>query len=497
MGMIFAPMIIIMVICSGMDTVDVIDTGLYFKKQRVEYTEDALMLQLGGKAVKKETVDLSSEIETLQNGSPEQRKKAKQTIMNAGPSAKPWLEKLKDSDDPELKVTAENMLKQLKTPDVNKDIHRLLVIRALGDLKARKAVPALEKIAASDNAAEAYTAQKALADISGKSRPKRSALSPSEEMKWIPDKCALVLRNRIIPSKPLINLSEMIGMMGGMMGPRAGSGNPMEMINEQVIKLMADTGYFRIDDVMFAMADDVGDKSGFMFFLLKGIYDKKTVFSYLKNNFGLHAETISGVDVLSKEHFLMALIDKSKVMIFMGPDRKTIPAETFLANYKRHQEKKPVSGAVGSTDWGKKLLKDVDVTSDVWAICQLSNEYKAVPQLKPFDTGILKSDRTKEGHNILTLKATGKEKAAVKKVVDELSKNLDQAKKQMAGAAANMPYLKNIGEIINLLKISAEDSTATMTVNCKEYSPSGMWMGFMPYFFMAGAMRKHPMPPPQ
>ncbi len=496
MAMMFVPVVLFMVLSSGMDAVDVVDLGLYFKSHQVEYTADALLLQLDGKPVKTEKVDLSKEIDKLQNGTPEERKKAREDIVKAGRAAKPWLDKLKNSDDPQLKVTAEDLLKRLETPNVNKNIHKLLVIRALGELKSKESVVSLKKIASGKNIGEAWTAQKALAKITGNPLPKRPVLSPGDEMKWIPDNCGLILRNRITESKPILNPTEMMGMMGGMMGPGSG-GNPMEVINQHVLKLMADTGYFRIDDVMFALADNVGDKTGFVAFLIKGVYDKKSVFSYLKNSFGLHTEKISGFDVLSRESFVMALIDDTKIIIFAGPDRKSISADKFLGNYKMHLDKKTVSGTVSSADWAKALLKDVDVTSEIWGICRLSDGYKTAPPLKPFDTAILKSSKTEKGENVLTLTATGKDNAAIKAVTDNMAKELEQAKKQMAGAIAMMPQLKNFVDIMNSTKLTAADKTATLTINCKEYSPSGMWLGtMMPYFMMARQMNR-PMPPPQ
>jgi hypothetical protein len=98
----------------------------------------------------------------------------------------------------------------------------------------------------------------------------------------------------------------------------------------------------------------------------------------------------------------------------------------------------------------------------LWAVCKVSDSYRAAPVIQAFDMITLLGRQEKDKLS-LRIAGTGKDAAAVKAAVDELNQGLNQAKTGLPQVAQQMPALKPMADFVQSLECAADGKNAALT----------------------------------
>ena len=253
----------------GNDLADFIDTNSYWALQSVEVTVPAMKAQLAAA-----NADAAAALcKDLVGDDAAKSRAAAAKIKSIGLGAMPHLEKAaRDAQGkPEKAARVQNLIGQLYANVQGPAVRRLMAIRTLGELKKRDALATLKPLLKSRVIFEAEYVRAAIAAIEGKEF-KRPALPAKDRMKdiWLlPANCGVVGQMTIPPGKP-IDIAKAIKTMGPMGG---GGQTPQKMLPQLTAMIAMAAGHVgnvRIDAVTIGLANDVGNRRGFVVVIARG-----------------------------------------------------------------------------------------------------------------------------------------------------------------------------------------------------------------------------------
>jgi len=275
------------------------------------------------------------------------RKAARDTLREAGPLATELLQEAAKSDDPEVRLSAQELLRDMAGKAQARDrggdsdyVKRLFAIRALGDMKSQKAVPALKLAVKDTDATIRDAARSALAAIAGKPLPRPDARKLLASMATrLPHNLSLVAMLDLTSGAKPITLGKVFEMMTEAAGqqpaqPRMPFGRGIErMLNQMqprsytgLRRLIGTAGNMRVDAVTMIISDnwsfeDEDNPTAYIAWIFQGLCSPERLTATLTMNTRLQKRALpGGQTVLYDRHdFGICILDANAVIWAIGP----------------------------------------------------------------------------------------------------------------------------------------------------------------------------------
>ena len=439
----------------GNDFLDYVSVTAFWKSQGVEVTTVKLLAEL--KSAEAKVADASKLIKQLGSAQQADREQAQRKLAAMGPGVLPQLRKAAKSPDAEVAMRIDSLIASLSKKGAARTARRLMAIRTLGERKDRKALTALRKLLKSKAVFEAEYAAAAIAAIEGKpvERTGASAKAMASDLWLLPGNCAAVGQFRLTPGKP-ISPGGLAKMLAPMM-PEGGAEEALAKLDEMLVSLAVQLGNVRLEGVTFGVADHMGDDTGYVVFVARGLYDPAAVRSIMIDRLRLKPEKVGGLELLRLGNKgTVILASRERLVFLVGPSPDKLPVEQMTAALKTGK------GKLADNKPMAKLIKSVDRTGPIWAACCASETYRQSSLLAPFRTLTLTTkQRPKELR--VTVSAIGTDAEKVAGAVKEFNDHMAEGHEALSSMAEDMPALKPIAEFLGGVKATAKGANATVT----------------------------------
>ena len=436
------------------DLLDFAPTEAYWKSKNVTVTVD----QLTSDIQTPHAADVSKLITTLGGGSFAEREQATTKLLAQGPAALPGLEKAAKDPDPEIANRARTLIHQIRLNAKGAEVRRLMAIRTLGERKESKALPALRALLASKEMFVADYAARAIALIENKPLPPRA--TPANDLKadlaTLPANCAVVGQLSVHSTKS-ISLEDLTKNLP--LPPGENRDALLTQLNDHVIQIADQIGNVRLEAITFGVADTVGPNDGFFAAVVHGQYDANAVNAYLAN-LSLPTQNVAGVSVISVPDapIAFAFPSNNRALFTSSAQPEKLPIKDVVSALANPPASHPL---LKQPEFAPFLASLKDDTR-FWAVCKVSDSYRAAPVLQPFDTLTLLGQQQKDKLS-LRIAGAGKDAAAVKSAVDEVNQGLNEAKTQIPQITRQLPAMKPLADFVQSLDCQASDKNATLT----------------------------------
>ncbi len=395
-------------------------------------------------------------------------------------------------------VSAESMLAELgdKSPAAllgpnPRSIRKLMAIRALGELKSAKATPTLEKLLKSKERFEAEYAAKAIAAIKGKASPPPGPTHAmlQKDLGVLPKDCGLVAQ---------VSLASQLSGKGTLLADADKELEKMgvtreaalEQVTKMVLKVGLMVGNVRIDAVTVGLARKIGNNpdEGFFVVVARGLYNSQAA-NAIVGAMIRRSEEIDGCKVFHPDKDTALIFPSDNYIVFIaGPRSKPLPVVEVLSALKAGK-----SGLQGSPDLAK-VVKTVDTKAPIWMAAEISESYREVPLLAPFNAITFVGKQAKDTMEF-KLVAKGDDAEAIAQSVKTFEKGRTEAIRDMTRAVEHMPNLKPFLELVKSVKSKTNKAEVTITAKIKGGSSV---ISRLPLLYMSAMMpaRSSAPPPP-
>lgn len=485
MGMGFGMMELLMLLLSGggwgNDLLDYLPTAAYWKAKGVEVSVQRMTAELSVA----EPADLAALIRDLGAEKHETREAATAKLRAIGPVAIPALKKAADSDDPEVRTRARELLEALAATGAQANaIRRLMAIRALGELKRPEAAGPLRPLLESKEPFVADYAARALATIEGKAyeRPQATKEQMARDLCLLPANCGIVAQVRM-PGGATASFEEALRGIQPMFPPGIDFTSALDELTKAITSVAERVGNVRLDGLTIGVADNVGENAGFVVVIARGRYNAaavKAAFAQLQVN----AAKVEGLDVFSPERDVRLIPCSDERLVFAGgPANQPLPIKEIAVAIQANADK-PALGAKM-----QELIKSIEAGTPTWAAVVMSDAYRQAPFLAPFDT-ITATAKSAEGALAIAVAATGKDPEAVRQSVATVDKGVKDGLAEIQQHAGEVPFVKPIVEFMQSIRVEAAGPKATLTAKLKGQGSALM----MPLIMLFG-LRPSAVPP--
>jgi len=341
---------------AGNDLLDYMQTKAYWQIKGVPVTAEAMQAELKPilpGQMKALMADLTGNDEA-------KRKAAVGRLSTMGVGVIPQLEKAAAAaqGNPEKAGAIQQLIGKLYQARQAGAVRRLMAIRTLGELKARSALPTLKGLLKSKALFEADYAAAAIAAINGKpyKRPGLSAKTLAADMWRLPPNCGIVAQVSVPPGGPVdfAKLLKKVGQMPGGMKPD----QVLVQGTKMLIKAAEMTGNIRFEGLTMGVADNVGDRTGFVVLIVRGVYDAKAISALMGDQGRAKTETVNGIEVLKPDGEVALILPSNDMLVFCaGPKREGLPLGAVTTALKTG-----LGGLKPASDLGK-LIKTVDTSA--------------------------------------------------------------------------------------------------------------------------------------
>jgi hypothetical protein len=237
-------------------------------------------------------------------------------------------------------------------------------------------------------------------------------------------------------------------------------GQASNQMAESLAAIAGRIGNARIEAITFAVAGDIGPRSGFLVAIARGQYDRRALAREFAQ-FGGVARQQDGVDVIDmREVRLVLASDQRLIFIVQPPGQKTSVADEVVAAVKTGK------GSFASDAKLNALVKTVDRTKPAWAVAQLTPAYQKIPALAGFESATLVIDRKDKGL-AASLTAKGTNAAAAVKSAAQFFTEMAKAVQNGERAAAQLPAFKPILASMKTLDYKLTGDKITLTASAK------------------------------
>ena len=466
------------------DMLDYVEPQAYWQAQGVELSVKTLTGELGGQAA---PGDISDLIKQLGDADYNTRETAQRRIAAMGAAVRDQVEQAAKSDDPEVATRAQAILEGMKARAEGKSVRRLMAIKGLGALKQKEALPVLRPLLQSKEPFVADYAAEAIAAIEGKpyKRPQATAGQMKSDLAILPANCAFVGQLRF-PGGGKVDLDKAFAGIPAEMRGGVKKEDLIRQASQMVTQGAQIVGNIRAQALTIGVAEDVGDRSGFITVVGRGKYDpaivRKLIMQEIRDR---PVVDVEGVEVFRPNREVAILCpDESRFVLIARFSRQVVLPYEPVARAIKGKAK-----GVDSNANMAKLLESVDRTKPVWAVACITESYREAPFLAPFDTMTLEGN-DKDGSLHLTLIAKGKDPETIKAGVEQFEQLRLDALREIKREVGRMPPLKPIADLIESVKIENAGNTVTVT---GELKGGGSSLMVMPLMFLG--MRTRPMPP--
>jgi hypothetical protein len=367
----------------------------------------------------------------------------------------------------EVTVTVERMVAELAPgePGGNaqaKAVRRLMALRTLGELKRAEALPALRPLLESKDLFVADYARQAIAAIEGKAfqRPRPAEAALWSDLCLLPARCGIVGQARPPAGGP-VAFDKLLKDAETVLPPIPDPGAALHEWAKVLVTVAERVGNVRLDSATVGVAENIGDRAGFLVAVGRGLYDPEALKATLRQA-GATAVQADGVDVLTLQGRLALLpCSNDRLLFAVGATEAEIPIKELAAAVRRGGGQPSLSPEMLA------LIQPLDRSVPAWGAVRVSAAYRQVPALVPFDTLTLTSRWGQEGALAFTLAGVGKDPAAVRAAADQVGKDAAKTAADLKGMAAQIPVLKAPAELLGSIAVMAEEGKATLTGTLK------------------------------
>lgn len=442
----------------GNELLDYVPSRDYWQAKGVVMTGGNLLAELQAAAAAESVPQL---IEQLGSDRYSRREQAHRRLLAMGPKVVPQLQKAARSDDPEVSARIESLLKDIGAKGKAPAVRRLMAIRGLGELKHRRGLPVLRKLVDSAELFEAGYARAAIAAIEGKpfNRPDVSREAMYSDVRLLPGNCGTVgqvsMQRKIEP----ITRDDIVKTLAETF-TQEDSAAMLAQVNQALIALAERIGNVRFDGVTFALSDDIGETSGYMVILVRGLYDAEAVRMAL-TALGVRTEKVGQTELLLPvSSFALILPSNRQLVVLGGPDRQSLPVEKIIAALKTGRGKLPDNKAM------MKLIDSAGTGAELWAVARISEAYRKSSLLAPFETVTFRG-KPKPGRTDLVLKATGTDPEKVAQTVGEFNVLIAEVRDEITREAERTSALKGLAGLVGTIRSESNGVGATVTASFK------------------------------
>lgn len=337
-------------------------------------------------------------------------------------------------------------------------IRKLMAIRTLGERKEASALPTLKELLTSREMFVADYAARAIAQIENRPGPAAS-ITPEKlvaESSLLPGRCTIVGQSRFSHTSTL-QIGTMIQKAPAEARKELGAG--LELLELSSLRLADQIGNFRVDSVTIGVSDVVDEKNGFAVAIAAGEYDSRAAIAALRK-LGVAALVIDGVEVFNPDERIAICFtsDRRAIMVASMAAEKSPLKEVLAATRSEKLRPHPLLGDPAFA----AFISSINQETTCWAICKVSDSYRAAPLLGVIDTIELLSQREKNGVS-LRLNGSGKNADAVKAAVEQFKKQFEDSKQSLTEMTRQLPSMKLLNDFVQSVQFSANGRTVQIT----------------------------------
>jgi hypothetical protein len=334
-----------------------------------------------------------------------------------------------------------------------------MAIRTLGEKKDRRALPVLRELVGSKDFFTADYARAAVAAIEGKPyrRPASTAEQCEADVKFLPAGTGLVFQRRIALGKA--------GPMDRVLTPKRPASVPTgglpqalgKALVEHLVHLAEQVGNFRVQTTTTALSARMGGEGGFLVTVARGHFNTKALKELLRkmNATAVKVGTAEALQLGYSGMVLMPLSDR-RVVVISSPSADALPIDALA---------KAVAGGEGGMGKDEKvatLVKAADHAKGIWAVAKMTETYRQVEFLAPFQQARFEAERKADGIH-LWFTATGTDAAAVKQAMALFEEQVKELRKGLGEQARSNPLLKVYLPVLDAVKVQVDGTRATIT----------------------------------
>lgn len=354
----------------GGDLLNQIPVQDYWQQRGISSNYDTMLNFLDEKT---EPVDATALIRQLGDVDYQVRDKAAGQLEALGRRVEKQLQQATEASDPEVRFRAKELLKKLGSNQHQRHIHRLMAIRTLGEMKDPRALPHLKKLLDSNRNFEADYARQAIATIESKPLPART-INPalmSKHLWMLPKECGYVAQARNAEVQGT-RISDMFKLFGEM-----GAGDQVAEMKREFYKGLLEAadriGNVRLDSITVGVAENVGDDSGFVVLIARGLYNKAAIESFIKEEFvddpeDIKPTGIEGVSIYQPESEAAIIPVSNELLIAMfGPNEEKLPIKAVIEAVKTGK------GTLSENAAMVDLIQRADTAKPIWGAARLTD----------------------------------------------------------------------------------------------------------------------------
>ena len=462
-GLSFSILLPLLLRTGGNELLDYVQTKAYWKSKGVAVTVEAMTAQLApAPKADDQGQGIAVLIKQLGDDDYDVRERAQKKLVAIGAPVRAPIAEATRSDDPEVAHRAREIQQALAprgpARPMAQTVRRLMAIRTLGELKDPKAVPVLQ---AQVKAAEPFVAdyaRRALATIQGKPSPRRApAPDASTDDVWrLPAGCALVgqLRLPARQPKPLDKLLADAGDLPGGMDKE----KLVAKVNDFVLSIAERIGNVRVDTITVGVSGRFERREGFVVVMARGLCDADAVKAAMRvASPNVASRRIGAVEMFSPDGDVAILVASDRrIALVTGPSRRNLPVEAVAHALSTGR------GDLRNEAELAKLIRSVDRTKPLWAVGKLTETYRQLPVLAPFDTATLVGTRQADRLD-LALAAHGTDPEPVKRAVAGVEKGVAELLAALRNGNVPRMLAKPMIALLGSVKVRADGATAHAT----------------------------------
>lgn len=402
--------------------------------------------------------DISALIKQLGHDDFNQREAASEAIGKKGPSVIPQLKEAAKSTDAEIADRAARLITQLSGGDSDPAIHRLMIIRSLGETKDKAALTALKTQLDSKEPFASEYARRAIAKIEGLPyQPAGTSAETYEKDVWMLPKGVKMVTQMTMTSIGPIDWAKALANANNPLGGNVSKEDMFREMQTGVAMALNTVGNIRIDGFTLGLSDNPGPNSGYAVILVRGQYSRDKLKALFKSK-GIEVTQEDGFDAVTppNSNMKMLFVSDELLLAIGGPrDAQGWPVKEMTAAIKAGK------GTLSEDAQMVKLINAADRKSGGWAAIQMTDTYRSgAPWMKPFDT-VLASRKSEKGKTTIKIVGTGSDADAIQNSVNEMNKGLDEVRASMNQAAGFLP--KPMIDFVSSLKVEADGKSAALT----------------------------------
>ncbi|MFT5905126.1 MAG: hypothetical protein ACI9E1_000719 [Cryomorphaceae bacterium] len=344
-----------------------------------------------------------------------------------------------------VEMTVESMMLEAKKPDVGADasakeaaVRRLLAIRTLGNLKDKKALGALNSFVDSKEMFVSDYAKSAIAKVTGKPL----AINEAKLDQWksnlplLPKNTGAVLNLKLGSLNGNAGLMQKFKEMKNIKGMEKMLGEMKKGMIDEAYPVIERIGNVRVDSITVAVAENVGNETGWVIGIINGEYDKLAIKDFVNQDMadGMDRKQVgSAAYFLPEDTVAFAFQDNHTISFIAGPGVEVLPlSEVQTAIDTKNQ-------TITFSENLQKLIEKTNTKGNLCAAGLVTGEMVNTPFIKEFATFRLETELKGKVING-TIIGEGKDAKLVKETMAMLEKMYTNFKdNELKDLKAEMP----------------------------------------------------------